>query len=93
MSMTDKAEAREDIIRTTVKAEAGMRRLKMDEQQVRDFIEGPDSEQNSVCMADNGHCYCHRQVGCVTIWMEYHTEGNNLCVDSIYHHRVMVQEV
>lgn len=89
---TENAVSSEISLKLSEKAAAGMERLKMTEQQVRDFIEGQDSEQNSVCMADNGHCYCHRQVGCVTIWMEYHTEENKLCVDSIYHHRVMVQE-
>lgn len=66
--------------------------LMMTENQVKDFIEGPESGMNAVCVSENGHCFCHRQVGCVTIWMEYHYEGSDLLVDSIYYHRVRVQE-
>lgn len=74
------------------KALAGAVKLKMNEQQVLAFLTGADAEKNALCQAEDGHIYCHRQIGCVTVWMEYHDENEELFVDSIYHHRVVIHE-
>lgn len=80
------------MLRLSEKAVTASWDLMMSEEQVLAFIEGPEAEENAVCMSDNGHMFCHRQMGCVTVWMEYHYEGEDLLVDSIYYHRVKVQE-
>lgn len=80
------------MLKLSEKAAAASWDLMLSEDQVLAFIEGPDSARNAVCAAENGHFFCHRQMGCVTVWMEYHYEGEDLLVDSIYYHRVKVQE-
>ncbi len=80
------------MLRMSEKALVGAGKLKMKEHQVLEFLTGPESEGNAVCQDARGHYYCHRQVECVTIWMEYHREEDTLWVDNVYHHRIVVHE-
>lgn len=51
-----------------------------------------EAERRVVLSEGTGRRFCHRTVGCVTLWAEYERDEAAILVRDLYYHRIVISE-
>lgn len=61
-------------------------------EQVQKMIEFAETSNQKVINAKNGSFTTHMTIGTLTLWVEYLSQVSDFLIQSVYYHRIRIEE-
>ena len=66
--------------------------LRLGRESVEEMILACESERRVILSEGTARRFCHRALGCATLWAEYEPAEDGYRVESVYCHRLTIEE-